>query len=1016
MAEVSIFFGSQSGTAECFAEEIHEEASQNGVKTEVLDLRSFSPDSFKAKKIVVFIVSTYGDGEPTDNAVDFHKWACNPNNDGALIGQRFCVMGLGDMNYTKFNNMGTMTDANLERLGGKKIYSRGVGDDSQDIASDFQKWKEGGLWASLQKAVAEVTAEGGFAQKTSMEKAVADKIPLYLYVGHSEADGAAKDVTDSLVEKWQAQGQDAPIRQCLSDRKACEVVRKMPKSGIALVVVDSGPDGLCPNGRKLVRNMNVELDKEGLKSKGVRFAIVTVATSKCNNSAVALKNQIQQNCATLDKAFDRIGASSLRGEVPNYIDAGVDDPLPFLDDVIKSLVKVSSGPAPEETESKAQSAERLLKSKPDEKVVMPVATGARTVILCTGDEAKEAADAIAGSFGNRCSVEDAALVSLAGAAREKTQVVLVVECCESGLSDGSRGLATQLNSVPVSMQAVLRQLKFAMVTVCATMMGNAGERANAKAAQAEVARASDPMCQNLIKMGAKCVSSTCIDLQDADDESIPKICESISEGFAPKKDSVASSQAAGAAAAAAPVKPLVPATPQTSQSGLPELRLESSILGLPAEVEGDPADVLARFYFEADKAKVLKVRELRQQPSLEQGLATVEVELEAKDNLKKYSLGGTLSLLPESDPDDVKAVLPLFGLKTEDLSKYLTFITGAGAKLKRPFPTPCTLGDALSRYCDLARAPHKKMLVAMQAKMKDQEAKARVASLLKDEETLKNLQSSTLCCRMHEFWALLGVTNLDLGDFLLNCPRQKAREFTIASSPKATPEKITLCVSLSSHELPDLTSTLETLKEKGIASPSSEAPSRNRFFGACSRWLASRLKTGDMVLAKQRPSPLKLPEKDVPKIMIGAGAGVAPFRGFWEELRKGSQTAPAVLFFGCRHPEQDWIFKDEMNTATKINNAALARMQVGPKRPLAALYPAFSRPENPAQKKYVQDAIREQSSMVKAGMAKDGVVFICGSTAMGTAVFEALGDILEGGKETVEDLRKQGRIVAEMWG
>merc|ERR1711924_101145 len=135
------------------------------------------------------------------------------------------------------------------------------------------------------------------------------------------------------------------------------------------------------------------------------------------------------------------------------------------------------------------------------------------------------------------------------------------------------------------------------------------------------------------------------------------------------------------------------------------------------------------------------------------------------------------------------------------------------------------------------------------------------------------------------------------------------------------------------------------------------------------------------------------------------------------ELRKGSQKAPAVLFFGCRHPEKDWLFKDEMNGAVKLGAAcgALARMQVGPKRPLTALYTAFSRPDDESQKQYVQDRIREQASMVKAGIENGGTIFICGSTAMGTAVLEVLGETVDGGMPEVEALRKRSRIVAEMW-
>ena len=54
--------------------------------------------------------------------------------------------------------------------------------------------------------------------------------------------------------------------------------------------------------------------------------------------------------------------------------------------------------------------------------------------------------------------------------------------------------------------------------------------------------------------------------------------------------------------------------------------------------------------------------------------------------------------------------------------------------------------------------------------------------------------------------------------------------------------------------------------------------------------------------------------------------------------------------------DEDWLFKDEMNAAVKLGGgcAALARMQVGPKRPIASLFTAFSRPGGDKEKCYVQ--------------------------------------------------------------
>lgn len=1024
MADIQIYFGSQSGTAECFSEEICEEGQKEDLSMEVLDLQMFTPERFASHKFVILVVATYGEGEPSDNAVRFHKWASDPRNNGALQGQRFCVMGLGDMNYTRFNNMGMETDANLERLGGKRVYRRGVGDDSQDIHADFQEWKNNGLWAALKAAVKELKREGAYQTTANGDGTVVAQQQVFappetdftVFFAQGD-DGAAKDVCDVLTAEMKKL--DLPVLgvHSLSDRKTVEQVKKLPKKSVAVVVADVNQDGLCGAGKKLVRNMSIEIDSNGIAERKVTFAMLTVASSKCNNSAAALKDELQKAAAGLPKAFDRIGMAKVSEAMPEYVDAGVGAVEPVAQELAAALKRVAAAAAADAIAAQKQTA-AAAGAVGGDAAAAPAGPAKKTTILCAGEEAKEAAEALAAAWpGGNAEVQEASLANLTATVKAKEQAVLAVECTFDGsLCDVGRGLATQINAAPMAMKALLKQLRFAMVSVAATDYGNAGERASVAAMISELTQAVAPLTQALTKAGATCVAQQPLDLQDANEEKLQTLGKEVIKGFAAGAGAPAPAAALPTAqptpAAAAPLGPLTSAV---------ALKMAPTAAGLPAECQGEPSDVVARFYFEAEKTKVTKVRQLRQKPDAAKGLATVEFEIEATGNLKEYGLGGTLSLLPENDPADVEAAAKLMGFTKADLGKWITFAAadGSGSPIKRPFPTPCTLGEALTKYCDLARAPSKKMLSALQSKLQG-EASTLLGKLLASDEALKVLGASKHCCRMHEFWAMLGVTSISPGDFLVNCPRQKAREFTIASSPKATPDRITLCVSLTSHEIPqDLAEFRATLQNAGCLPEGSVEPQgRGLFFGMCSNWLATRLKTGDTVLAKQRHSALHLPEKDVPIIMVGAGAGVAPFRGMWEELRKSNLQAPAALFFGCRNADQDWLYKEEMSAAVKLTAGcgALARMQVGPKRPLAALFTAFSRPDA-GEKRYVQDQIRAQKVSVKHWIDKmNGCVFICGSTGMGNGVLEALAEIVDGGKETVDQLRKDGRIVAEMWG
>ncbi|CAN0563299.1 unnamed protein product, partial [Ectocarpus sp. 12 AP-2014] len=62
-----VYFGSQTGTAESFAQIIAAEGRRHGFHIDVVDLEEFSASELLEKGKAIFIMATYGDGEPTDN-------------------------------------------------------------------------------------------------------------------------------------------------------------------------------------------------------------------------------------------------------------------------------------------------------------------------------------------------------------------------------------------------------------------------------------------------------------------------------------------------------------------------------------------------------------------------------------------------------------------------------------------------------------------------------------------------------------------------------------------------------------------------------------------------------------------------------------------------------------------------------------------------------------------------------------------------------------------------------------
>lgn len=365
----------------------------------------------------------------------------------------------------------------------------------------------------------------------------------------------------------------------------------------------------------------------------------------------------------------------------------------------------------------------------------------------------------------------------------------------------------------------------------------------------------------------------------------------------------------------------------------PSLRLAPPGEAAAPEPLGRAADAVGRFYFAGTWARVARCSELRQRPRASEGEATAHVEIDVSDAaaLQGYAAADTLEVLPQNDEAEVLEVLPLFGLAAEDLSRQVCSRPSPddASAAKKPFPTPCSLHDALALYCDLRAPPSKHMLVEFRRRVESAEVKERVDRLLDDAGALRLVSDPKAGFRQADFWvALLYGSDvvLDVEWFLVHCPRQRPRPYTIASSPAACPGRIHICSTLLSvaTAAEAFAGACAQLLARGIVSPEGcEALTKRpgRCFGLCSWWLW-QLKPGDRIFVALRESSFRLARQDAPLIMVGAGAGVAPFRAFWQELASAPRSSPAMLIFGCRRGSEDWIYRDEMLHAAGLHNAA----------------------------------------------------------------------------------------------
>ena len=135
---LNICFGTMTGNAETLATEAHKRAVSQGFESNLLNLAKVKSVELAGMEEALFVVSTWGDGEPPDDAADF--WYELENAKLDLSGLSYAVFGLGDKDYPEFNGFARLLDERLLALGAKRLIARAEAD--LDFDDAFAAWSE----------------------------------------------------------------------------------------------------------------------------------------------------------------------------------------------------------------------------------------------------------------------------------------------------------------------------------------------------------------------------------------------------------------------------------------------------------------------------------------------------------------------------------------------------------------------------------------------------------------------------------------------------------------------------------------------------------------------------------------------------------------------------------------------------------------------------------------------------------------------------------------------------------
>ena len=354
-----------------------------------------------------------------------------------------------------------------------------------------------------------------------------------------------------------------------------------------------------------------------------------------------------------------------------------------------------------------------------------------------------------------------------------------------------------------------------------------------------------------------------------------------------------------------------------------------------------------------------------------------------------YQTGDHLGVLPRNGVDLVRRVITRFGL---DAGQYVTIIPNSGSHTHLPIDEPAPLLGVLGSCVELQDVAGRDDIATLARHTTDAGQQAALEALAGDDYRDQVYAPNRSLLDLLEAFPACA---LPFAEFLDMLPPLRPRYYSISSSPLASPDACSITVGV-------------------LRSPARSGA--GTFTGIGSGYLAGLPENGTVFTFVRSPSIAFHPPENphTPMIMIGAGTGLAPFRGFLQERAalqdQGVPVGPSLLFFGCRNAEVDLLYADELRG---YSDRGLVRVEN-----------AFSRATDAACR-YVQDAMLDCADEVWDLLRRDAAVFVCGNAStIAPGVRSALTRIFRDKTGTGEadaqawlaGLRTTDRFVEDIWG